>query len=305
MRTRGVTFPSGDATLAGSLASPRSEEAPVPTVLLIAGSGPLDRDGNHTKMALNLSRDLAQNLYDAGWASLRFDKRGIGESSGDYLSAGLDDERADVEAAFDWLTGQPEVGPIVAVGHSVGALMAAELGGREPGPVAVVLLSTTTKNGEETLRWQTEQMADYIVPPFASRVLKLFGTSVVKQQAKAVAKIKTTTGDVARVQMVKTNARWMREFLAYDPVPALEQVEVPLLAITGSKDVQVDVADLATVADMVPGSDVVAVENVDHLLRDEPAAVSNPRSYRKQLAKPIDPRVVDALIAWLEPFRRG
>ncbi len=169
----------------------------------------------------------------------------------------------------------------------------------------VVLLATTTKTGEETLRWQTAQMADHIVPPYVNRALKLFRTSVVKQQAKAVAKMKATTTDVARIQMVKTNAKWMREFIAYDPVPALERIEVPVLAITGSKDVQVDVADLATVAEVVPDAEVLAVEDVDHLLRHEPATISNPRFYKKQFTKPIDPRVVEALTTWLNPFLRG
>ena len=187
----------------------------------------------------------------------------------------------------------------MAVGHSVGSIMAAELAGRRPDLAGAVLLSTTTKTGEETLRWQTAQMADHIVPPYVTAVLRLFRTSVVKQQAKAVARMKTTTTDVARIQMVKTNAKWMREFIAYDPVPALERIEVPVLAITGSKDVQVDVADLATVAEMVPGAEVVAVEGVDHLLRHEPGAFSNPRLYRKQFTKPIDPRVVEALTTWL------
>ena len=299
-----VTFPSEGATLAGSLNSPDGD-APYPTVLLIAGSGPLDRDANHKKMALNLSRDLARILDEAGWASLRFDKRGIGESGGDYLSAGLFDELVDVEAAYDWLCEQPETGPIVAVGHSVGSIMAAELAGRRPGLAGAVLLSTTTKTGEETLRWQTAQMAEHIVPPYVNAALRLFRTSVVKQQAKALDKLKATTTDVARIQMVKTNAKWMREFIAYDPVPALERVRTPLLAITGTKDVQVDVNDLATVAEVVPDAEVIAVGDVDHLLRHEPSPISNPRFYKKQFTKPIDPRVVAALTDWLKPFLRG
>jgi pimeloyl-ACP methyl ester carboxylesterase len=304
MQETPITFPSGDITMAGSLVIPEGE-APYATALLIAGSGPLDRDANHKKMALNLSRDLAQVFADAGWASLRFDKRGIGESGGDYMSTGLFEELADVVAAYDWLVEQPQIRPIVAVGHSVGSIMAAELAGKRPDLAGVVLLSTTTKTGEETLRWQTEQMADHIVPPYVNAALRMFRTSVAKQQAKAVAKTKATTSDVARIQMVKTNAKWMREFIAYDPVPALERIEVPVLAVTGRKDVQVDAADLATVAEVVPTAEVVAVDDVDHLLRHEPSLISNPRFYKKQFAKPIDPRVVDALTGWLNPFLRG
>lgn len=296
-----VTFVSGDVTLAGALATPDGARPPFPTALLIAGSGPLDRNGNHQKMALELSRDLAGILAGAGWASLRFDKRGVGESGGDYLSSGFFDEFADVEAALQWLRDQEDFGPIIAVGHSAGALMAAELASRPRDVAGAVLLAATAKTGEETLRWQTEQMQDHIVPAPVSAVLRLFGTSVVKQQEKAVARLKTTTTDTARIQLVKTNARWMREFIAYDPVPTLRRAQVPLLAITGSKDVQVDATDLALIADVAPeGSQTIVVDGVDHLLRNEVAPISSPRNYRKQIKKPIDPRVVAALTEWLQ-----
>jgi len=98
---------------------------------------------------------------------------------------------------------------------------------------------------------------------------------------------------------VKVNAKWMREFIAYDPLPALRATTVPLLAITGSKDVQVDPADLKVVAETAPYAQVVQVEDVDHILRYEPGPISNPRHYGKQAKHPIDPRVVEAMLAWL------
>lgn len=300
MREQTVTFSSGEVELDGVVASPDGD-GPFPTALLIAGSGPLDRDGNHKQLALNISRDLARVLKDCGWASLRFDKRGVGESEGDYLSTGFFDELADVESAFGWLADQPVTGPVVAVGHSVGASMAVELAVRRPGLAGAVLFSFTAKTGEETLRWQTQQVKDHILPPVVKALLRLFRTDVVKQQAKAVEKLKSTTTDVARIQMVKTNAKWMREFIAYDPLPALRRVQVPVLAVTGTKDVQVDVADLLTIEALLPpGSRVQAVDDVDHLLRLETAPYSNPRLYRKQIQNPIDRRVTAALTNWLD-----
>lgn len=303
-----LTFSSGDVHLAGTLLLPEGRGS-FPTALLIAGSGPLDRDGNHKKMALNLSRDLAHVLADAGWASFRFDKRGVGQSGGDYLSTGFYDELDDVRAALEWLHARPEVTRVVAVGHSAGSLMAAELAGQpagqplgEPALDSAVLLATTAQNGEATLRWQTEQMADHIVPRFVTRVLRLFGTSVVKQQGKAINKLKKSKGDTARIQMVKVNAKWMREFIAYDPVPALRAARCHLLAVTGSKDVQVDANDLVIVAQAAPaGSMTMVVADVDHILRHEPGPFSNPRRYSSQLKKPIDPRLVAAVVEWLEP----
>ena len=142
-------------------------------------------------------------------------------------------------------------------------------------------------------------MKDHLLPRPVKLLLRLFRTDVVKQQHKAIAKLRSSTTDVARIQMVKVNAKWMREFIAYDPMPVLRSVSVPLLAITGSKDVQVDPDDLAAVAAVAPAATVHVIRNVDHILREEPAAVSNPRLYRKQLSRAIDPRVTDRLLSWL------
>ncbi len=167
----------------------------------------------------------------------------------------------------------------------------------------MVLLATSAKTGEETLTWQTQQISDHMVPGPVKMLMKLFRTSVEKQQAKAVAKLKATTGDTARIQLVKVNAKWMREFIAYDPVPALQQADVPLLAITGSKDVQVDPADLSVVAANAPNAEVSRIEDLDHIMRTETGPFSNPRKYAKQVEKPIDARVVAALLSFLGDLR--
>ena len=294
-----ATFTSDGTTLVGTFATPDGQ-GPFPAALLIPGSGELDRDANHKRMKLNLSRDLAQILADAGWATLRYDKRGVGESEGDYMSTGFFDELSDVTAAHEWLKEQPDVALTAAVGHSAGALHATELARRQPSVAAAVLLATSAKTGEETLSWQTRQIQQHAVPAIAKALLRLFGTSVEKQQAKAARRIRDTTTDIARIQMVKVNAKWMREYMGYDPVPALRESQAPLLAVTGSKDIQVDPGDLHKVAEVAPG-DVATelLEDVDHLLRHEPASFSNPKKYKSQVTKPIDPRVGTTVVEWL------
>ena len=218
MREIQMTFQSAGTTLAGTFVTPDGP-GPFPAALLLAGSGPLDRDGNIKRMPLNVSRDLAGTLAAAGWASLRYDKRGIAASEGEYLSTGFFDELADAEAARDWLLGHESVSSVVVIGHSAGASQAAELAGREPAVAGAILLAATAKTGEQTLRWQAGQMGDKIVPGPVKTVMRLFGTDVLKQQDGAIKKLKATTTDVARIQLQKINAKWMREFIAYDPVP--------------------------------------------------------------------------------------
>ena len=299
MNETDVSVAAGEGALAGTLTTP-NDEGPFPAALLIAGSGPLDRDGNHKRLPLSLSKDLARVLNDAGWASLRFDKRGIGQSTGDYMSTGFYDELADATAALKWLGSHPNITDAVAVGHSAGALYAAEMSTPEDAAAGAVLLAYTLKTGEETLIWQAGEIGES-VPRWVKGLLKVFGTSIEKQQSKALTKLKNTSKDVVRIQGQKINAKWMREFLAYDPEPVLRMTTSPLLAITGSKDVQVDPADIDLIA-KIAGDHATAmvINDVDHLLRTETAAVSNPKRYKEQVTKPIDDRVVGVLVSWLE-----
>ncbi len=266
--------------------------------LILAGSGPLDRDGNMKGQSLNISRDLAALVTAQGWGSLRFDKRGVGASGGDYLSTGFFDELSDIEAAYDWLATEAGASDIFAIGHSIGATFAVGLAGTRD-LSGVVALALNAKLGEETSTWQAMQMKDTLLPKPLNLLLALVGTDLVKQQRKTLNRLKATTGDVARIRLAWVNARWMREFMAYDPVPALKKVVVPMLAITGSKDVQVDPSDLQVVAEYVPTAETQLIPDADHILRHEPAEVSNPRLYRKQATKPFHPRIPEVLDGWL------
>ena len=299
MNTRDLTFTSNRTDLVGTLTVPFGD-GPFPGALIVAGSGPLDRDGNHEKLPLSVSKDLAEILAGIGWASFRFDKRGIGASGGDYLSTGFYEERDDAIAALYRLRDLPEIDRTVVIGHSVGALYASEMSASEEGLEGAVLLAYTLKSGYDTLVWQAGAIGESI-PGFVKTLLKVFRSSVEKQQQKAIRKLRSTTSDTQRIQGQKINAKWMREFIEYDPAPVLSVTKTPLLAITGSKDVQVDPADLVEVKAML-GDRVEThdVPDVDHILRYTEAPFSDPKKYKQQVSQPLDARVISALADWLD-----
>jgi hypothetical protein len=299
MRATEVTIPIGDITLAGTYTTP-DRDGPFPAALLIAGSGPLDRDGNHKRLPLGVSKALAEILVEAGWASLRYDKRGIGASGGDYMTTGFKEEGDDARSALEWLIDRSDTSTIVPIGHSVGALYAAEMSAFSPGVDGTVLLAYTAKTGRETLEWQAGAIGETL-PGIVTGLLKVFRSSVQNQQAKAIRRLEGTTRDVTRVQGQKVNARWMREFIAYDPEPALRATKTPILAITGTKDVQVDATDLNIVASTVGNrAEVHIVDDLDHILRHEGSPVSNPKKYKSQITGPIEWTVTSVILAWLE-----
>ncbi|ADG76411.1 alpha/beta hydrolase fold protein [Cellulomonas flavigena DSM 20109] len=293
-----LTVTSAGHDLPGTLTTPAGP-GPFPTVLLVPGSGPVDRDSNHKRMRLDVTRQLAVALGEAGLATFRYDKRGVGRSSGDWREAGFHESGDDVAAVLDALAARPEVDAsrLVLVGHSEGALHAIEVAARRTDLAGVALLSTSAQPGLEVLRWQSRNVAGDL-PAFVRGVLRLMRTDIEKKTEQNRVAIAATTGDVARIGGVRINARWHREFMAYDPRVDLPRITVPVLALTGSKDLQVDPADLTTVAELVAGPvETHVVQDVTHVLRRQDGRASL-SAYKEEIRRPLDERVVDLLVTW-------
>jgi len=269
---------------------------------MLAGSGQSDRDDNAPKLRIDVLRQVAQFVSLNGFASLRFDKRGVGASEGDYWKTGFDDRVTDAAAGLTWLRSQKAVDPdrVFVLGHSEGASLAIRLAGTDAPLAGVILLAGAGRSGEETLIWQAQRIAQSM-RGFSRWVIDTLHIDVAKSQQKALDKIKRTTRDWVRVQLVqKVNARWMREFLAYDPAEDLSRIRVPVLAITGSKDIQVNPADLQLMAGLVKSSfEAHEVPDLTHLLRADPGE-PNMGTYRTQSLRPMDQRVLELIKDWLE-----
>jgi pimeloyl-ACP methyl ester carboxylesterase len=166
-----------------------------------------------------------------------------------------------------------------------------------------VLLSMSATQGEELLRWQARQIAPTLPRP-VRLIMRLLRVDLEKKVAANHAKIKATTTDVARIGGARLNARWHREFLAHDPREDLRRIGVPVLALTGEKDLQVPASDVDVVAELVPG-EVTArrVPDLTHTLRRQPGAPSL-SAYKKELRGPVDPEVLDAVVTWCRRITR-
>ncbi len=299
--SRNVTFEAAGLRLAGSFTEP-DRGSPHPAVLMLAGSGQSDRDDNAPKLRIDVLRQVAEFLALNGFASLRFDKRGVGASEGDYWKTGFDDRVTDAAAGLAWLRSQKDVDPdrVFVLGHSEGASLAIRLAGTDAPLAGVILLAGAGRSGEETLIWQAQRIAQSM-RGFSRWVIDTLHIDVAKSQQKALDKIKRTKRDWVRVQLVqKVNARWMREFLAYDPLQDLSRIRVPVLAITGSKDIQVNPADLRLMAGLVKSPfEAHEVPDLTHLLRADPGEPSM-GTYRAQSLRPMDQRVLELIKDWLE-----
>ena len=266
------TVSSNGHRLGASLRLPsRAAPGTLPAVLLLAGSGPIDRDGNAPGMPIGIQRALAVGLATAGYASLRFDRRGVADG-GDWREATFADNYRDAVAAWHELSVSPAVDPdrMVVIGHSEGALHATQLAAAVA-PAATVLLSGAARPGSEVLLWQARTM------------------SLTKDST-----------DVSVIDGNAMNPDWFRWFLPYDPRPDLACITTPLLAVTGGKDLQVPPEDLKAMDRLVPGGcETHRPANLTHLMRTDPAPPLL-ADYPRQLAEPMDPAVISMMVLWLD-----
>jgi pimeloyl-ACP methyl ester carboxylesterase len=300
-----LTVP-GEHPLAGTLTLPDGD-APAPAVVIASGSGPLDRNSNHRRARFDVARQLAVALTAGGFATYRYDKRGVGESPGDWRTVGLHDNVDDLGRALDAVRARPEVDPgrILLAGHSEGAVLAASLAARGAPVAGIVLLSMSATLGEELLIWQARQIAPTLPAPVRG-LLRLLRTDLVTKVAANHRRIKATTTDVARIGGVKINAKWTREFMAHDPRTDLARIDAPVLAVTGEKDLQVRPDDLDVIASTAPSATVQRVPDRTHTLRRQPGQASL-SAYRRELREPVDRDVLAAVVDWSRGIanRRG
>jgi uncharacterized protein len=247
-------------TLAGTFTKPNSG-GPFPALLLITGSGPQNRDEELLGQKPFLV--IADYLTRRGIAVLRVDDRGVGKSTGNFGTATTIDFAGDVRSGIKFLTTRSDVNPrkIGLLGHSEGGMIAPMVANQSSDVAYIVLLAGPSLRGDQILYLQSSLISAAMGLP-AERISHnlrlnhaLFAIVASESDtAKLVAKIRsaveqsmsedTVMGGKVNEQEAEMTAReisspWFRFFLTYDPAPALEKVMCPVLALNGSKDLQV------------------------------------------------------------------
>lgn len=252
---------SGEATLTGTLTLPAGD-GPFPAVVLISGSGAQDRD--ETLMGHRPFAVWADHLTRAGIAVLRLDDRGVGGSTGGPVDAHTSETFAgDVLAAVASLRAEPKIDAkrIGLVGHSEGGVVAPLAASRSQDVAFVVLLAGTGVTGEEIVGLQIAKLAKAAGVPAATAELQAaasrrvlakvvagapeaeirVGLREAIEQQWAPAKLSEERMEESiRAALGVYRTPWFRFFLAHDPRPALRQLKVPVLALNGELDAQVD-----------------------------------------------------------------
>lgn len=310
--SEGVSFQSGDITVAGTLTRPDTA-APVPAVVLVSGSGPQDRNGEiagHRPFLL-----LADTLTRAGYAVLRTDDRGVGGTGGNLNQSDYADLSADIEAGLGYLRGRPEIDSagIGVLGHSEGGYLAPLVAARPANGVAfVILMAGPAITGADIVLDQGIRAFDAAgaAPEQVDRhrAFLIDWTAALRAgQLTKAARLSETYNRtlpaelrVASELLTTENTPYMAALVSYDPAPALVTLETPVLALYGSKDAQVtadpNVATMRALLDGNPDAEVRVFDGLNHFLQP---AYTGLRSEYESIETTIDPVVLGTVTGWL------
>lgn len=292
---------SGNPELSMSFEKPDDKET-FDAFIIIAGSGKVDRNGNAPKMPFNMYKQLSDYLLTNGIATLRYDKRGVGKSKGDFYTTGLEDLLYDVGRAVDFLHNLPQVKRIFLLGHSEGCILAS-LFAEKHKIDGMILLSGAGVSLKTAMMTQNVEVANEVdtLKGLKGIILRLLVNKekIKKNQQKIFNAVSNTSKDTIKYQLVKYNAKWMREHFYYsdsDIQIILENLDIPIMAATGTKDVQANVDDLNVLDNFNKENIIVKrIENMDHMLRTyngNKTILGLKKQYKDDLKKPLSPELL-------------
>lgn len=289
-------FTSHGVKLTGSLIHPEGAEI---CALLLSGSGPVNRDSNLENFPLNAMKEIADFLAENNVATFRYDKRGVPPSEGAFLKASFDDNFKDADAALSYLKSQCPSQKLIIIGHSEGAIIAARLAAMRDDVDGAILLAGPAQSGKEIMKWQLGHVLDSL-QGLGKWILKILPLDPKKQHQKFLDKLEKSDEEIMKVWGIKkVNAAWLRGFAAYAPMEDFPKIKCPVLAITGTKDIQVPHEDLKLMkkALKVP-FESHAISDLTHVLRRDSEKPSL-QHYQALMKLPLDEEMLDLIKEWV------
>lgn len=315
-QTEDVTFQNGAITLAGTLSLP-SGPGPFPGIVLVNGSGPQNRDSeilNHRPFHV-----LSDFFTKKGYAVLRYDDRGVGQSTGQFQGSTTYDFAADASAALNFLSQNPQIDKqsVGVIGHSEGGLIAPLVAKENPGIKFIVLLAGPGLPIPELLALQNKAI---LKSSGASEEMIELNNSLVDGGIEIIKRNLQTQEnlvDELTLHFQKINPRlpkdsplkdrflaqmldpWMQTFVTFPVEENLQQVTCQVLAINGTNDLQVTPENLYAIEKLLKSKGKVTIKefpDLNHLFQTTQSG--NPNEYGA-LDETFNPEVMEFIASWL------
>ena len=302
-QTQEVSFNNGDAILKGTLVIPENASRQTPVMLMVTGSGLQNRDEEifeHKPFAV-----IADALARAGIATLRYDDRGFGESTGDVVNCTTEDLKNDAFAGVQLLRSRFD--KVGVIGHSEGGTIALMLAAEKKVDF-IVSLAGMAVSGKETLLWQNRlALAAANIPSetidlYCNALDEVFDASISGTAMPSTTQYNLPTSLAQNLTVVTKQLQtpYMKQFLTLDSRPLLGNITCPVLALNGSKDTQVEpesnLGALRSGLQKNAKNKLEAIEGVNHLFQHCKTGMATEYG---NIEETIAPEVLEKMVYWL------
>lgn len=292
-----ATLTTATGEIFGTLEIPAARQ-PVPVVLIIAGSGPTDRNGNSPAMpgSNNSLKMLADGLAARGIASLRYDKRGIAASRA--AMTGEQDLRftnfiQDADAWVKQLRADKRFSTVTIAGHSEGSLIGM-VAAREANADAYISLEGAGRRASDIL---VEQLKPQLPPEMFAQTQKVLDQLVSGTIPNPPP---TILPMLFRPSVLPYLVSWFK----YDPATEIAKLKIPVLIVQGSTDIQTTMTDAKALAAANPSARFLAIEGMNHILKTVSGTPQEQMPKYSDPTLPVVPQLLDEMAAFVRAARK-
>jgi len=275
----------------GTLTLPENVENP-PLVILIQGSGPTDRDGNQRMMKNDASKKIAHQLAENGIASYRFDKRIFKMNKFRIKEADLrfEDFVTDVDSILRYFKADKNFGKIILAGHSEGSLIG--MLAAQQGADAFISLAGAGRSIDKIIVEQLAKQSEELSQNARQALDEIMETGSTVNYSPYLESI-------FRPSVQPYIASWMK----YDPALEIAKLEIPILIINGSFDLQVDTNDAEILNAAARNSKLVILKDMNHIFREiKGENLENTKAYNEP-NRPLHPELIPVLTDFIKAIK--
>ncbi|WP_342599657.1 alpha/beta hydrolase [Psychrobacillus sp. FSL H8-0483] len=283
----------GNGTMSGQLEIPQGE-GPFPLMVIIAGSGPTDRNGNSIALPgkNNSLKMLAEDLATEGVASIRYDKRGVGKNAS--LAGKEEDLRFDqyIDDAAAWVQfakDDERFSKVGIIGHSEGSLIGMVASQKADADVFISIAGAGRPIDQVLLEQLEAQLPANLMEESTKILEKL-------KQGEQVQTVSQELQSLFRSSVQPYVISWLQ----YDPAEQLQKLNGPVLLVNGNLDIQVPVKDAELLHQVKKDSDLLIVDKMNHVLKEAPADREGNVATYSNPDLPLAKGLIDGIVDFLQ-----
>ena len=287
---------TGSGELYGTLFTPSEPKEKIPVVLIIAGSGPTDRNGNNIAgINCNAYEMLADSLAKYGIASLRYDKRGVAASRSalaDESKITIDVYINDAKMWMEKLESDPRFSKIIVLGHSEGSLLEIVACARTKAD-ALISVAGIGRSADQILREQLSNLPDTLKNECYGYLTKLKSGDTISHPNPLL-------NSLFRPSVQPYLISWFK----YNPSEETEKLKIPVLIVQGTHDIQVDTSDAILLHKACPQSQLAMIDGMNHIMKVAPAdRADNIKTYSDP-GLPLDGKAVKTIVDFINGLKQ-